>query len=301
MNIQERFNYYIKNWKDKQTIKIPDNAKFFKQNELIYYTGPNTMAPKDFAFQYGCWKEMFWWHQDLFPLNIPCLSISADGIDNQELPAIVKVRYINNPKGGIIGPLEYGRHWTINDAINFKGLWNNKQSDCIWRGAPTGEQDYGEEPLNWKNTRMAFCYKWKDKFDIGITFTWDRWDSNYLKSSITIHEMLTYKYIISIPGKDKDSGINWKLASNSVVLMATPKIESWLMEGLLKPWVHYVPLADDYSDLDKIVEWCRNNDDRCQQIVRNANQFMKQFENIEVEKKIFNMIKQHYMNTFNFI
>ncbi len=300
--MQERFNYYIKNWKDKQTIKIPEHAKGkFIQNELIYYTGPNTPAPEDFKHQYGYWKPMFWWLQDAIGLDIPCLSISADGIDNHDLPAIVKVRYIDNPKGGIIGLLEYGRHWGLHDVKTYKGLWQNKRSECIWRGAPTGEQDSGNSPQNWKNTRMAFCYKWRDKFDVGITLTWDRWDINYIKPSMTIHEMLNYKYIISIPGNDKDSGINWKLASNSVVLMTPPKIESWLMEGLLKPWVHYVPLADDYSDLDNIVEWCRDNDDKCQEIVRNANNFMRQFENFEVERKIFNMIKEHYKNTFTLV
>ena len=302
MTPEARFNYYIKNWKDKQTVKIPDHAKIFKQNELIYYTGPNTPSPDNFPFHYGCWKEMFWWHQHNFGLDIPCLSISADGADNHDLPAIVKVRYIDNPKGGIIAPLEFNRHWRENDAKTYKGLWKDKRSDCIWRGSPTGmTQDYGEEPKNWKNTRMAFCYKWQDKFDVGISCTWDHWDSSYLKPSMSNHEMLNYKYIISIPGNDKDSGLNWKLASSSVVLMAPPKIESWLMEGLLEPWVHYVPLADDYSDLDKIVEWCKNNDEKCQEIVKNANNFMKQFENIETEIEIFNMIKEHYKNTFTLI
>lgn len=35
------FNYYIKNWKDKQTIKIPEHARVFKKNELIYYKKEN--------------------------------------------------------------------------------------------------------------------------------------------------------------------------------------------------------------------------------------------------------------------
>ena len=244
---------------------------------------------------------MFWWHQHLLPLDIPCLTISADGKNSHDLPAIVKVRYIDNSKGGIIGPLEYNRHFALRDVKLYNGKWKYKRADCIWRGAPTGIQDCDEEPKNWKNTRMAFCYKWKYKFDVGITTTWNRWDSNYLKPSTSIHEMLDYKYIISLPGNDKDSGINWKLASNSVVLMAPPKIESWLMEGLLKPWIHYVPLADDYSDLDKIVEWCKNNDEKCQEIVKNANIFMKQFENMETEIEIFNMIKEHYKNTFTLI
>ena len=295
MNTSQRFKYYIKNWKDKQNIKIPECAKEFKQNKLIYYTGPNTPAPNKFPFNYGWWKDMFWWNQGKLGLDIPSLSISADGIDNHELPAIVKVRYIDNPKGGILGPLAYNRHWgLLRDVKSYKGQWKNKRFECIWRGTPTGDQ-------NSKNTRIAFCNKWKDKYDIGITRTWDKWDPIYIKKSLTIHEMLNYKYIISIPGNDKDSGINWKLSSNSVVLMAPPKIESWLMEGLLEPYVHYVPLADDYSDLDKIIEWCRNNDDKCKEIMRNANNFMKQFENREVEIKIFNMIKEHYKNTFIFV
>jgi len=303
MNSKERFNYYIKNWKDKQIIKIPDHAKKFKQNELIYYTGVNTPAPDNFPFHYGCWKESFWWHQHLLPLDIPCLTISADGKNSHDLPAIVKVRYIDNSKGGIIGPLEYNRHFALGDVklYNGKKKWKDKRADCIWRGSPTGIQDFRQEPKNWKNDRMMFCYKWKHKFDVGITITWNKWDSNYLKPSMSIREMLDYKYIISLPGNDKDSGINWKLASNSVVLMAPPKLESWLMEGLLKPWIHYVPLADDYSDLDKIVEWCRNNDEKCQEIVKNANIFMKQFENVETEKEIFDMIKEHYKNTFTLI
>lgn len=290
--IEQRFNYYIKNWQDKQTITIPEYAKKFKQNELIYYTGPNTPVPENFTE--NNWNTSFWW-KGWWAVDIPCLTISADGIDNHDLPAIVKVRYIDNPKGGIIGPLNYIRHWDLIKKIkSHKVEWDNKKADCIWRGVPTGIQ-------NSNNLRIGFCHRWLNKFDVGITKTWNIWDAIYLKPSIHVYEMLNYKYIISIPGNDKDSGLNWKLASNSIVLMAPPKIESWLMEGLLKPWFHYVPLADDYSDLDKIVDWCRNNDKKCQEIVKNANNFMEQFRDIEIEIKIFDMIKKHYQTTFKFI
>jgi hypothetical protein len=79
--------------------------------------------------------------------------------------------------------------------------------------------------------------------------------------------------------------------------ISPPKIESWLMEGLLKSWVHYFLLANDYSDLGKILEWCRNNDDKCKEIVENANNFMKQFEDVRVESEIFNIIKEYYKKT----
>mgnify|MGYP007000111860 CR=1 len=68
-------------------------------------------APENFPFCYGCWKECFWWNHGYKignGLNIKCLSISADGINNHDLPTIAKVRYIDKPYGSILAPLEYG-------------------------------------------------------------------------------------------------------------------------------------------------------------------------------------------------
>ena len=50
----------------------------------------------------------------------------------------------------------------------------------------------------------------------------------------SVEEILKYKYIISAPGNDKDSGLQWKLASNSIVLMPKPLTESWFMESKLE-------------------------------------------------------------------
>jgi len=300
MNNDERFKYYIKNWNKKQVIKIPEQAKCFKQNELIYYSGPNTTPCKDFNFKYGIWNPMFWWNQPDFPLDIPCLTISADGIDNKNLPALVKVRQIDNPLGGIVCPFAYNRHWSnIKVVKNNDKLWNEKINNCIWRGTVTGIQDYNKDIINnSKNLRIIFVNKWYNKYDVGL-IPLDESNkkkiNNYLiKESIDIPSFLKYKYIISIPGNDKDSGLNWKLSSNSLVIMAKPKIESWLMEGLLEPYVHYVPLKDDYSDLDDIINWCIKNDEKCYQITINANNFMKQFDNYNNEKLIFDNIKKYY-------
>ena len=299
-NIINRYNYYIKNWnKNNMIINIPDNIKIYIQDKLFFYKGVEII--KDLHVYT---KNGFYWNQGPeFSLDIPCLTIGGDGCDNQDLPALVKVRYINNKKGGILCPLEYERHWgEINNLKNINIIWKNKINECVWRGNPTGFiQNWGEDVHTSKNLRIILCNKYKNKYNIGIVNTWDRWDKSCLKPSLTIQEMLQYKYQISVPGNDKDSGLNWKLASNSVVLMAKPTIESWLMEGLLQPYIHYVPLQDDYSDLDEILTWCQNNDGKCQEIVQNANTFMKQFENFEDEKKLFTMIKEFYKNTFIFV
>ena len=301
-NINKRFSYYIKNWNKKSVVKIPEEVKKFRFNRLYYYQGPHITKVDGFKHQYGVLTPGFWWAPQIVGcLDMPCLSISSDGVDSEGLPALVKNRFINDMSGGILCPLEWGYAWG-NDIFdpqfqNEKNSikWEDKINEVMWRGSPTGPQT--EED----NIRFKFCKLYGDNHNVGITYTWDRFDSKYLKEKLTKVEMLKYKYQLSFEGSCYATDLKWKLASNSVVLTAHPKIETWLMEGLLRPWVHYVPLKDDYSDLEEIIKWCKENDDKCQEIVRNANNFMKQFKNTEVEKKIFNMIKEHYKNTFTFI
>ena len=38
----------------------------------------------------------------------------------------------------------------------------------------------------------------------------------------------------------------------------------------LKPWVHYIPVAEDFSDLDDRRAWLTAHDDEAQRIARNA-------------------------------
>ena len=41
-------------------------------------------------------------------------------------------------------------------------------------------------------------------------------------------------------------------------------------ESGLEPYVHYVPVKRDMSDLISQIEWARQNDDKAQEIVKNA-------------------------------
>ena len=44
---------------------------------------------------------------------------------------------------------------------------------------------------------------------------------------------------------DVASGLKWMLYSDPVVFMPRPTHETWAMEGLLRPYVHYVPVEAD--------------------------------------------------------
>ncbi len=289
-----RLKYYTNNLINdhkKEDIIIPEELNKFEQNKLYFYNGSLSNPPENFPFHYGNYKEGWWWGENNgFSVKNKCLTISADGYENNSLPTLQKVRKIGYNKNSIIVPYEYIRHWGfVKKVINKNNLWKNKKNQVVYRGSLTGIEE---------QSRLNFVKSYYQKFNIGLV------NSNFYelnKNMLNIQEMSKYKYQISIEGNDKDSGLNWKLASNSVILMRPPKFESWLMEGLLKPYVHYVPLNDDFSDFEEKLHWCKNNNKKCKIIAKNARLFVKQFLNMKKEKNIFYQIIGFYKNKFNFI
>mmetsp|Transcript_149895 Transcript_149895/g.259630 ORF Transcript_149895/g.259630 Transcript_149895/m.259630 type:complete len:253 (+) Transcript_149895:3-761(+) len=56
--------------------------------------------------------------------------------------------------------------------------------------------------------------------------------------------------------------------------MPMPRKETVVGHGLLKPWVHFIPLEHDYSDLDAKMQWCLDNLDDCEDIAHRSSIFM---------------------------
>mgnify|MGYP001036819352 CR=1 FL=1 len=61
------------------------------------------------------------------------------------------------------------------------------------------------------------------------------------------------------------------MLSGSTVLSVTSPWTSFFTR-LFEAWNHYVPIANDFSDLADKLEWCRNNDVSCQKIAQQAQQ-----------------------------
>ena len=198
---------------------------------------------------------------------------------------LVKNRTQNSNDGVILRCLEFYRHWNKYYHKPEDLPFENKKNCVIWRGATTGQPS---RPVN----RFTLVEKWFNKskyIDVGFSNICQG-KGIYRKYSknkrIDKSEILKNKYIISVEGNDKDSGINWKLNSNSLVLMAKPRIESWLMETTLIPNYHYILLKDDFSDLEEKYLWCESNQDKCKEIIKNANTFMSQFKDRKNEEQL---------------
>ena len=218
--------------------------------------------------------------------------------DQQNNWTLSKNRCDGNTSSVLLRSYNFNRHWD-NYYNKPKDIpFEKKKNVVFWRGVSTGSskhfsaKNWDPRPAN----RFTLVENWFNKtndIDVGFSFIHRDWlkpkYQKYVKGSCDVNHFLKFKYILSIEGNDKDSGLNWKLNSNSLVFMAKPRVTSWLMETTLIPNKHYILLNDDFSDLQEKLEWCNNNQDKCIEIIKNANEFMKQFsdkkmeENLEIE------------------
>ena len=83
--------------------------------------------------------------------------------------------------------------------------------------------------------------------------------------------------------------------------MAKPTCVSWAMEDTLIPFVHYLPVKDDYSDLEEIFQWGLAHETECIAITQAANEFIEKFLNEDNEQEIHRRILQRYINNITFV
>ena len=81
-------------------------------------------------------------------------------------------------------------------------------------------------------------------------------------------DMINYKYILDIDGNASTwDATAWKLNSGSVILKSESAWFQWFY-GEYQPWMHYVPVAEDFSDIQEKFNWCESNQDACQAMVQ---------------------------------
>lgn len=91
-------------------------------------------------------------------------------------------------------------------------------------------------------------------------------------------EMVDYKYILDVDGNASTwDATAWKLNSGSVIFKTKSPWRQWFYDDYL-PWVHYIPIADDFSDLQEKYQWCECHMLECERmIIRCKDLFQKTF------------------------
>lgn len=199
--------------------------------------------------------------------------------------------------GVILKCMNQSRHWGLCELAMELGQkpFSHRKDLAVWRGATTGaDQDHPA-------SRFSFVCKYfamTSFVDAGFSCVCQERTNYqcYVRGPLRLREMIDYKYIISLPGNDKDSGLSWKLASGSVVIMPRPTVHSWLAEIFLIPGYHYLQLNDDLANLEELLIWCSENNDACEAIAQNALDYVKQFADPLLERTIERTVVQCFFS-----
>lgn len=132
-----------------------------------------------------------------------------------------------------------------------------------WRGAMTHP-----------NRQHLLRFTDKSKYDIE-EIRWDRSDPgkltciNYVSLIDTVKR---WRYLIDVEGNGFSARVKPFLFSKRVLFLQDRPFKEWYYTDL-KPWVHYVPLKWDLSDLDENLDKIRSNTDLEDEIRFNAHDF----------------------------
>ena len=247
-------------------------------------------------------RDLLSYLKDGFYLNNPLYVYIGDRVEPFRTPILCKSRPINDFQGSTLLLLNSDNHWRpVKEAKKYMNIpFASKIPKIVWRGMPTGAGFGNNIPPRTAN-RELLLKSYHDKYDfldIGLTGLLSKTPEDiygkYLKDRKTIEELSHYKYLLCVEGHDVATGLKWNLMSSSVIMMAAPTIASWYMEDFLEPFVHYIPLKDDFSDIAEKFEWAESHPHVCENIILSANAFIKSFDDINKEINLNQSIIKWY-------
>ena len=103
-----------------------------------------------------------------------------------------------------------------------------------------------------------------------------------------------FKYILSLEGVDVATNLKWIMSSNSLCFSQRPRFETWFMEGRLIPNVHYVEIAEDFSDINDKIAFYERHPEEALRIIANANAYITQFMNADDEALLAHLVVARY-------
>ncbi|MDE5842662.1 MAG: glycosyltransferase [Muribaculaceae bacterium] len=146
-----------------------------------------------------------------------------------------------------------------------------------------------------KENRRRFLEKWYGNplFDLGDTSR--RNITEWHKESVTIPQHFNFRYILALEGHDVASALQWICLSNCVPVMTRPTVENWLMHGAMIPGVHYIEIANDFSDAAEKIDYYNRHPEEARKIADASRAWMQQFADPRRENIIHYLIADKYL------
>lgn len=166
--------------------------------------------------------------------------------------------------------------------------WNEKADQAFWRGVNSGFLPGSLAFMNVDNflkyprcQLVTLSLNHPDHVDAGfnsLPHTSQELNAllvslGYCREFVSIEDALRFKYQIWVDGYTCPfERAYWELFSNSLIFKHDSRDMQWY-HAQLRPYVHFVPVAADFSDLLQKIDWAKRHDDVAMQITQNANRF----------------------------
>ena len=201
-------------------------------------------------------------------------------------PSIVKSRPIDGDNANsVLMKLDAPRHFTVlADPVPFA----DKRPSAVWRGDGKNAVRRALIRNHGASRRHDIAYVGKPVEGLGEP-------GRFMSKP----DHMKHRYIISLEGRDVATNLKWIMASNSLCLMPKPKYETWFVEGLLQPGVHYAGLGPDFADLDEVVDHFERHPDEARAIIANAQAHVALFQRKQREDILSLLVLSRYLELAN--
>jgi hypothetical protein len=155
--------------------------------------------------------------------------------------------------------------------------WMNRIGKAVWRGGCSGgcTPGPGELPLEPRETArvrtVAALIEENEIADVKLCWWWSEnkgIPTEYFGSRMEPDEMMNYKIHLIIDGNVIASSHMWAFASGAVPLLIS-NARCWFSDFIV-PYVNYIPVAYDLSDLPEKILWVLEHPDEGEEIANRA-------------------------------
>lgn len=218
-------------------------------------------------------EDCFWENLSHFSRRVPILAFGATTSEKHCLLM---------PDPAFLSSKGYSKERSAIEEMNQIFPWHMKQPTIFWRGNSTGP---GLTDDDWQKVpRIALCLKAKEindtrAIDVGLSnltpFSKPEHETRILdldivRGFVPFFDFLKYRYQIDVDGfANAWISCFTKLASHALTLKITSTQRQWYYDRLV-PWKHFIPVAEDSTNLREILDWLRNHDAEAHTIADNA-------------------------------
>jgi hypothetical protein len=183
-----------------------------------------------------------------------------------ELPYCVLI-----PDGRSIGDWWFGNIKHILQAKRTSPSWEQKKNMAIWRGGMTN-------PIRIELCRVSNLHP--DLIDAKINYfsklserEWLEQLGVFQEGRLEWKDFLEYKYLPAADGvMCAAPAVQWRLLSGSAMLMQEMCGIQWFYRAI-QPYIHYIPVKADFSDLVEKLVWAQSHDAECKKIAEASSDF----------------------------